>query len=340
MSPATARSTWDGLMLNPGDHIVLLPGRYGAMTLTASGTQQCPLLIVSGGDGGVVITDTLEIDSRDVVVRELTFSGAGNDDVHMMDAARVTLDHVHFRARGATNRFPGNFDILSCTDCGIVDSDFDSVETGLGGVEVGSTGFVFRGNLVHMNDGNGIDVHANGVVIAGNDWSGVFHDIYFSLQPDSLFTRNLLHDVTAKYIDKDFLKGGVVRSNTFAGIYGSQQPLAKSMTRFEDNLVTLATPFSGDPLPLDGGFNLFDTSVTVPYANTLPDGGLVSGTDRIAAVHFDVPSYVPPAGSPEIDAADPALPVPPGGGSRADIGAFERGASFANGRYCILDGGS
>jgi hypothetical protein len=35
-------------------------------------------------------------------------------------------------------------------------------------------------------------------------------------------------------------------------------------------------------------------------------------------------------GSPAIDAADPSLAVPAGEGTRADIGAFERGTTCTN----------
>ena len=349
LSAGSPRAALDELTsLAKGDRVVLLPGAYQrSMALTRSGTAACPILIAGPEDGGVVLEGQLEIGARYTVLRELEFSGQRVDDVWINGSAHVTFDRVRFRSRPpGPNAFPRNINSGCCVDCAVVDSTFESAE-GVsvvlvqGGVDCG--GFVFRGNRVLLDYGIDLAFSVPNARVEGNEFTGRFHSDVVSFfnggEGTGVVRRNVFHDLEARYPDKQLIRGAaLVESNTFSEINGATVPLV-STGRFRDNLVTAASPMVALSMPGGGDYNIFDPSVTKPWADSSA-GHLVSGTDRASLVEFESPSsFVPAAQSAAIDSADPALPVPPGGGARADVGALERGASWSHGRYCILDGG-
>lgn len=151
--------------------------------------------------------------------------------------------------------------------------------------------------------------------------------------PSAVVERNLFHDIicpggcTPHVV---VMNAGIVRGNTFVSIDGA---IAADRGVFRDNIVSGLAGGSGlSAAGAEGGYNLF-ADVPKPYAS-----GGVDGTDRGGPIALDA-DFVPTAASPALDASDPARPVPPGGGARADIGALERGATkLGDGRYCTDDG--
>jgi hypothetical protein len=147
----------------------------------------------------------------------------------------------------------------------------------------------------------------------------------------SRVVRNFFSYMTDPYVNG----AAEVLSNTFANLGGSVGAVRKNgALTFRNNIVVnayvgVAIPVSGDTGPLDAAYNLFD-GVNFPY---LP--GTLAPTDVIGPALLQSDG-TPAANSAAIDAADPALPVPPDGGARADIGAIERGATkIDDGRYCL-----
>jgi hypothetical protein len=344
LSPDSPLVTLDQLTaLAKGDRVVLLPGVYQrSMTLTRSGTAACPILISGPEDGGAVLEAKLSLEARSIVLRGLEFAGHGTDDVWIIRSSHIIFDKVRFHSR-APNQSPRNINSGCCAECAVLDSTFEST-AGISAVLVQGTecpGFVFRGNHVVLDDGVDLGFSTAGGVIEGNEFTGHFNSdvIAFSNQAAGVVRRNVFHDIEAGNPDKRLIRGAaLVESNTFSEINGNQVPLVLT-ERFSNNLVTYATPTVGLPMGDGGGYNLFDPSVTKPWTDSTPSQ-LVSGTDRVAAVTFESQtSFGPAAQSQAIDSADPSLPVPPGGGPRADVGALERGATMAHGRYCMLDGG-
>jgi len=155
--------------------------------------------------------------------------------------------------------------------------------------------------------------------VVGNTFSGCAAATFDA--PGGTFARNLVSDVS----------GGTM-------VIGAERVVHNTFLRLGNGVATRgARVFSGNIVSIagtareatqGGGFNLFNT------VSPSEDGGAFS-TDLIALPKLD-PSGLPLADSPAIDAADPSDAVPPGGGARADIGAFERGSErLPDGRYCL-----
>ncbi len=350
-SPAAARLTLSGLTVQRGDTVSLLGGTYTqvpSFAVAMSGTASCPLLITGEADGGTVLQKTLSFNGAYFVFRHLVFSPQNEDAVTTDNANHVTFQFVTFRARlPGSSSYPRDlyFPNSSCSDCVVRESLFDSAD----GVAVlasdsATARLSFFGNVVHMQNGAGFSFTGPALVEA-NDFSGTFDSnngyLGFGNSGDARVLRNVFHDITDYYPNKVLLSRPTrVGSNTFARISGNDSvALVVGAGRFDDNLVTVAQWVVNAKQPDAGDYNVFDPSVLRPYSDF--DGGALNGTDRIAAVDFDPNGYVPAAGSAAIDSADPSLDVPPGGGARADVGAFERGAQrLADGLYCLPDGGN
>jgi hypothetical protein len=131
--------------------------------------------------------------------------------------------------------------------------------------------------------------------------------------------RNWFHDLTSNLIA--VRKAQQIVSNTFSHL----TRVADCTTTFRDNIIQQAQSVMSCT-SAGRAYNLYDA---------VTDTGTLGATDATGTASLGADG-VPLAGSPAIDAADPALPVPPGGGSRADIGAFERGAQLnGEGEYCL-----
>jgi hypothetical protein len=344
-SPASPRLTVPpGLMR--GDVLHLLGGTYTqglAIARSMAGTAACPLLVEGEPDGGTVMRATVEFEGSYVVFRHLVFNALDADAITVTStASRATFQYLTFRTQPPNQLFPVDLHLYGdCTDCVVRECVFES-SAGVAPVHSSGDRFVFRGNRVTVREGAGMSIGGVDAVIEGNDFSGVFNDeawLDFTGATGARLSRNVFHDLAAGYPDKFLVRGPVrITHNTFANITDNAIPLVTLATRFDDNLVTDALWVVGAPAPDAGDFNVFDPSVTRPYADW--DGGALPGTDRIAQVRFDGATWVPSAGSAAIDSANPADAVPPGGGARADVGAVERGATaLPDGRYCLLDGG-
>ncbi len=332
-SPATARRTLTGVALQPGDVVQLLGGSYAQSPRlgSAAGTRTCPLVVRGEPDGGTVLTQSFSIGNSHTVVRWLTFSPLNDNAVELGSADRVTFQFVKFAVRRTTG-FPTMLHVnQTCTDCTIRDSVFegaDGVSVGYGGGQLPR--FRLRDNVFHVRHGEGLHLEGPGIVVSGNDFSGEYSldDGVLDAAPDVLITRNVFHDLKAQFGDKTLLYGGVYTHNTFARIRDNTAPLLRD-AGFQSNLVVEADHVVEGP---SGGYNVFDPTVDEPFIGAAG----VSGTDRVADVLFDGTGWTPRDPSAALDSANPADPVPPGGGSRADVGAVERGAAG----YCLPDGGA
>lgn len=326
-SPSTARRTLLGLGLQPGDVVQLLPGSHAQpLRVATSGTRQCPLLVRGEPDGGSVLTQTFGVDSSNTVVRSLTFAAGGMAGVTVGQADRVTFQQVRFELTASyALRFDG-----TCSDCAIRDSVFATSDgVALTGGNGTTPRLSLRGNRFALRQGEGFVLRGPGIVVSGNTFTGEYNlnDGVLVADPGTLITRNVFHDVRAFYGDKVMLAGGRITHNTFAGVRDATVALVRGAEQFDSNLVTETDHVLDRQM---GGFNIYDS--TVDFVS--PDGG-ISSTDRVAEVRFDGLTFIPAAGSAAIDSADPSDPVPPGGGPRADVGAFERGAAGS----CLPDGG-
>jgi hypothetical protein len=272
-------------------------------------------------------------------VRDLVFSPQDEDAVQVSgNSSHLTFQLDAFRSRSPPSAFPTDLFLAPCSDCTVQECVFQSAD-GVRPVDVTGAGFTFRGNQVDFTQSAGCSFDGTGTVVEGNDFSGTFNDSQLTFATaGARLVGNVFHDITAFFPDKVMVRGPVrVSRNTFVRISGNDSAPLVQGSRFDDNLVSVSQWVVGSLAPSGGDFNIFDPSVSRPYSDF--DGGL-AGSDRIAGVDFERGGFVPLAGSAAIDGADPALPVPPGGGARADVGAIERGAQrLPDGRYCLADGG-
>ncbi len=344
-TPGTARKTITTAQgLNAGDEIRLAAGTWAAPPVFPQlpGVRDCPILISGAPDGGTIFTGQFNPRTSYTVIRDVTFAVQNRDAVNLdANVLRLVFDRCRFASPSPTMTvFPTELVLgrgNTCTSCLVRNCTFES-GNGLGLADVDGPGFEFRGNRVRFVRGDGMVIDGNDARIEGNDFSGAFNrDNHLRFGTSAaLVAFNVFHDIAIVFPDKPLLSGAAVRvsRNTFARISNNQVSLM-SPQRFDDNLVTETNNVLALGAPASGDFNVFDPTVLRPYL----DGG-VQGTDRIAPVDFDPGTFVPRSGSAAIDSADPTLPVPPGGGSRADVGALERGASMlSDGRYCLADGG-
>lgn len=343
-SPGQARLTIPAAARR-GDTVHLLGGVYPrapALAVGMSGSAACPFVVEGEPDGGSVLQDTLELGGSYVVFRDLVFSPLDTNGVEVTSfASHITFQRCTFRSRPPTQGYPVELNLHNgCDDCVVRESSFESPD-GVAPINAGGPRFAFRGNRVRSGAAAGPAFYGAAPVVEGNDFSGIWLEtphLDFTGSTDARLSRNVFHDLVAVFSDKRLIGGPVrVSHNTFSNIAGNAVPLVAGVSRFDNNLVTIAEWVVGGPGPDAGDWNVFDPSVRRPYADW--DGGALKGSDRIAQVNLD-PDGVPLAGSAAIDSADPSHAVPPGGGLRADVGARERGATrLPDGRYCLTDGG-
>jgi hypothetical protein len=350
-SAATAKLTLTGVTVSPGDIVRMLGGTYAAspaITTTMSGSSACPVVFDGDGDGGTVLMHTMNVSATYVVLRHLTFTPKDEDGVDVSDSSRVTFQFDTFHSQQATmGQYPADIFFVgsACKDCVVRQCLFESDGTDafLSEAQTPAT-FTFFGNTVVMK-GSAFSFVGPALVEA-NDISGRFSAqqnsglFDFTQAAGSVVRRNVFHDITDDF-DSPMIRGASrVSNNTFVRISGNDNgPLVIGSGRFDDNLSSITGWVVKENETAAGDYNLFDPSVGRPFGDS--DGGMLKGTDQLAAVVLDPGGYVPAAGSAAVDRGDPSLPVPAGGGTRIDIGAFERGATpLADGRYCLPDGGN
>jgi hypothetical protein len=351
MSPATARKdSLTGLGIIGGDTLRFLSGTFTTVPMfasTLSGSQACPILITGSEDGGTTMQAPFTVDGSYLVIRHFYFNVLNANSVWFRaNSHNVTVQFNTFDGQPSTG-YPIHVFLNSCISCAVRENVFLDIDNfQVLESDVSSTATMFFGNTVHAHaNASGVDMSAANCVIASNDFTGAYATpdngyIDVTGSTNCRVERNVFHDLTGVDPNQTFIAGAArVANNTIVNVTNNvDAPFVGPVGAFEDNLVIGADWVSNANTPRDGGYNIFDPSVTRPYADY--DGGSLSGTDRIAAVSFDPGTYVPTASSAAIDSADPTIAVPPGGGNRADVGAIERGAQrLADGRYCVLDGG-
>ncbi len=340
------RKTLGGVVLSAGDRIHFLPGVYdGGLTLNGDGVSDCP--ITADGDPGMTSVFHTEYETPLAVrgshwrvsnlVVEGRGYGGGTSGVYVGSApavSDVTLQQMQFRIVDSIQAI-ALFEF--CTGCSLVASQVVS-DGGYASSSVqvwSSPNFVFQGNVVQGQSFSGaVTFHSSpNALVALNDFELISAGAV-KFENGGQFVRNVVRNangVTA-------VSGAdSVVSNTFTNFTNS---VAADTGDFRDNIVegadsTEANTSTGLGASDGGGAYNFFYRVK-PYASGGAGATDVVGTARVT---YDA-DFVPRADSPVIDAADPALPVPAGGGTRADIGARERGASRrADGRYCAPDAG-
>jgi hypothetical protein len=218
------------------------------------------------------------------------------------------------------NDYP--FDLFftgACSGISIVDSRFVGPRAPALFVAQSCEGPLVEGNVFETDAvGPTVQIESRrGGVVVGNDFSGrmPYGAVEFtdSNNDAGIVRRNRFHDLSAT--DAIVVRqAALVTHNTFERIAGT----AASCGAFQNNLlqaVNVGLACGSSPR----GFNLFD-EVSTPLAQ-----GPLAPTDLRVRAELESDGRLKPI-SPAIDAADPSSPVPRGGGARADIGAFERGA--------------
>jgi hypothetical protein len=330
LSPAEARRTPPGL--SRGDRIHLAPGRYGdAFTLSGNGEASCPFSLEGAPEFASVLEKALSVAGSHWRVKRiavearsarvaLTLSPSGTFDL-MVEEVRFSGTGLEIpRASGLAH-----IDLTRCVGCGIIASEFDAelpIRTLVG---TGVDDLVFRGNTLRGTRTSFpvIDFTGRGPTIEALDIAS--GGIRIAPRLNGIVRRSVFHDLLPGTVAID--GASRVESNTFARVPGASLA-ATAGDVFANNIVSEMARGYGGSAPAGGGFNLFD-QVQRPYADGSP-----AGTDVVADPALDM-SFVPTSTSAAIDAADPRLPVPLGGGPRADIGALERGAAHRDdGTYC------
>jgi hypothetical protein len=321
--------------IGPGDRVHLLGGTYdGGLSLSGLGTADCPISL-DGTNGAAVLQGELDMWGSHWRINNLTMQSTGR---YYEVLTEEPLEDIVFQGLTFRGTCVGSHLALnSCDNCAVVACTFPSIATPAVSVEASSLNPQLLGNVVSLAGAPfAIEVDADNALVEGNDFSGSPSGgivLSFHTSIGGLASRNVFHDL-------HFAGGGVgietygtttVQSNTFIRMSGARSA-ADRVATFQDNIVSGPT-YGETPVRSDGGYNLFDTGV-VPYQNAkaLP-------TDVVGPPLLQT-DFVPMADSPAIGAADPSLPVPPGGGSRADIGAFQHGSTrLPDGEYCMPPGG-
>ncbi|MFT3710864.1 MAG: hypothetical protein QM817_24835 [Archangium sp.] len=342
-SAANARRTLAPAMINGGDRIHLL-GRWttGPALSNLSGSASCPLIISGDADAGTVIANTIDVGGSYVVWTKLVFTPQPmQDSIHLAGNARfLTFHDDTFTGPSVpTGSYPYFIDFASgsrCDDCTVRNSSFDASEHRL--ADIDGTNFSFVANRVVLREGPNLQLHDDGARVEGNDFSGAFNDFALQLDGTGVVAFNVFHNVSVTFPDKRMLTAPRARvtRNTFTQISTDNDIELVQAQRFDDNLISNANNVVAGAPPPAGDWNIFAPDVARPYVAS--DGG-VFGTDRRASVDFEA-GFTPLGSNLAIDGADPSLPVPPGGGLLADVGAVERGATrTSRGSYCAADGG-
>jgi hypothetical protein len=298
-----------------------LSGTFGALTLNSSAAS-CPVLVE--GDGATM-TGTLTLKGDHWRVTGLSFSATQSlYGLSAQNGARdVQLSGLYF-ASTAVSRTLGTtdypFDVYAdgpWSEWVVSGCDFSGTKApALFAGDQGSNLTITGNHFVTDASGPTVQIESTaGATVTRNDFSGALDTavVQFVNGGTGVVQRNYFHDLPAPGLVA-VMGATQVQSNTFVRL-GSNSTAA-SCGDFQDNIVSHVTHAIGCATGARG-YNLFDQVTDVPPAAT---------GDVSAAPQLD-DAGVPLATSPAVDHADPALPVPDGGGARADIGAFERGAS-------------
>lgn len=341
LAPERAWASIEGPRLAPGDRVHLLPGRYPGPLLTGDrltpGTVTCPIEIfgpdIRAGGALAELTQPIALESASIWLHDLKFSAENTRGVLSANfAGHIRFERLIMRNRYDPASSERDINAVDAPFLEVLSCDFDSEHSEVMNIG-GADDALVRGNrfvgrpAAHLELGSRVRVLEN--VFTGA-WGT---PIQGRSDPSAIVERNIFHDIicpggcTPHVV---VMNAGVVRGNTFISIDGA---IAADRGIFRDNIVSGLAGGSGLSAALaQGGYNLF-ANVAKPYAS-----GEVDGTDRGGAIALDA-DFVPTETSPALDASDPSRPVPPGGGSRADIGALERGAiKLGDGRYCTDDG--
>lgn len=336
-NPGTSALPWKTLgatALLPGDRVHLAAGRYALpFLLEGEGRPDCPIVFSGAPDGGSIVRlapgQSLRVNGSSWWVTELRIEGGGVANEAPVQVSRSNggrLADVRLRqlAVHLLDTATAHVLIERCTGCIVEGGAFTSepaapVSTSLQAWN--SSGLFVLGNrfetpsvLAAIETRSG----STGVTVVGNRFrasAAVNFD-----GADGVFARNVVSDVAGGTIVSGARE---VSHNTFLRLGAGT---AARGGRFSGNLVSLAGV--GRTAVEGGGYNLFNA------AEPSVDGGR-DPNDLVALPLVDAEGTLLD-GSPAIDAANPSDPVPPGGGARADIGAFERGAlRLPDGRYCL-----
>jgi hypothetical protein len=338
LSPATAWTALTGHTLAAGARIHLEPGDYftdaGLLSgLSLDGTTLCPIEVLGPVDGGQAIVHVPTLLGVSYVwLHDFEIDAVGNAPaikLPFLDGIRLERLRFHGTLGGSAR----DVDAVGCQGLVITGCEFSSPVSQVITISFGDLQFL--GNRVTSVSGGQLQVPPN-TLVEGNDVTGSFFApavIAISSPGDAglVVRRNVFRDIADRFNNPLTVAPAAIEvtGNTFFNITNGT---ATDAGVFRDNVVVgLVRGTTLSASAAQAGYNLFDT-VTMPYASGTGAG------DVMAPFPFEA-GFVPAAGSAAIDAADPARPVPPGGGARADIGAIERDAGFdSNRRYC-MDGG-
>lgn len=337
------RKTLTGLVVGAGDRIHFLAGTYdGGFSLSGDGVSDCPITVEGDPTMSSIFqteyTASLTVRGSHWRVSNLVIEGrvygGGSSGIEVNNGNDVTLQHLDLRL---VDNLQALVLVESCTACSLRESQLRVSDGGFASSSVqvwSSPNFVFEGNSVQGNSfSSSLLFHDSpNARVAFNDFD-LAAGAAVTFENGGQFERNVVRN--AKGLTAVTGADSVV-SNTFTNF---THAVAASSGDFRDNIVEGAETAEADSVGLasaDGGgaYNFFYR--VRPYASRPAGPDDVVGKTRLS---YDE-DFVPAAGSPVIDAADPTLPVPLGGGLRADIGARERGAvRLGRGPYCWPDAG-
>jgi hypothetical protein len=334
LSAASPKRNLSAFSLQQGDWIHLAAGAYPvSLQPTVSGAADCPITLSGDPTGASILQAPLIPRGSHWRWEDLSVQAAAA--AHAIDVSGtedVRFIRFHVSKTGSGAGVLGNDFWLTgpgCQNCWIIDSTFDDVNSHALFANEVSTGLVFVGNTAKGDIDFSIQINSPAAVVEANDFTGSFGTsaVVFALAAvgTGIARRNVFHDLGNS---GDFVVTGaaILENNSFLRMGGSWRVADRGVLR--NNVVVQAPGGLAIAPPSGSGYNLFD-NVPTPYpgASPLP-------TDMVGSAQLDT-NNVPTEGSPAVDAADPSTPVPSGGGSRADVGARERGASpLPDGRYC------
>jgi hypothetical protein len=340
-SPQDPTATLAPYSILPGDRFHLAPGEYSENVVSGQqvgGAPGCPIQLFgpdAGVDGGgmAIFLKPTSFSGDWWWLHDVRFQVTVGQPALEFGGSDMRLERLVMRNQYPDNTFPRDFTpAFNCDQATIIDCDVNSVNSQV--MEANSTtNLQIIGNHIVANAAAQLEI-GSGTFIEGNDFTGAWGSplVAGTAGQGLVVVRNVFHDLVGIDGDSIVLVDGAddIRSNTFLNV--AQGTVATTGT-FRDNLVWNVgngTQLSADAA--DAGYNLFE-NVTQPYASGAGIG------DQSGPGDLD-PNDVPLPGSAAYGTADPALPVPPGGGTRADIGARQHGATLLpDGRYCMDGGG-
>lgn len=313
--------------LFPGDRLNFAPGTWTErLALSGVGAPTCPITAQGPPDAAAIFSEGFSVRGRHWRIRELTVRAPNQTIAVEVPAGEdVVFDRVRFERTSDILMANGARDLWAigdgCRRCAVVESVFASTTGESLFFNAASVGLHVRGNTFSRP----VLIEAADAVVEGNTFTGGYSFVpalrFKDLPRSARVRRNVFHQLGG---------GGVsgaahASQNTFVNVTGASS--ASDLDVFRGNLVMQST--APDRIET-GGYNLFEGGVP-PYL----EGGAGDPTDLTGAARLG-DDFVPGTDSAAIDASDPAEPVPPGGGSRADVGARERGAvRTADGLYCL-----